>query len=183
RSGRAHPGHRRAPGEATRAGRAQPGSGRRGWTGDARAPPRHDPLADPVDEVSAEAESVSMALLVVLESLSPLERAVFVLMEVFGYSHGEVAEMLDRSQESVRQAAHRAREHVRARGPGPESKRSCSAACALSSAPRPPIARWPSKMTNSCVAHSLLRSCPLPLACHDVAPNGFYFIDSNTGMR
>lgn len=72
---------------------------------------------DSVDEVTATAESVSMALLVVLESLSPLERAVFVLTQVFGYSNGEVAEMLDRSSESVRQAGHRAREHVRARRP------------------------------------------------------------------
>ncbi len=63
------------------------------------------------------AESVSMAMLVVLETLSPLERAVFVLREVFGYSNGEVAEVLDRSEASVRQLAHRAREHVEARRP------------------------------------------------------------------
>ncbi|MER7537769.1 RNA polymerase sigma-70 factor [Streptomyces sp. NPDC097704] len=63
------------------------------------------------------ADSVSMALLVVLESLSPVERAVFVLREVFGYTHAEIAGMLDRSEAAVRQTAHRAREHVQARRP------------------------------------------------------------------
>jgi RNA polymerase sigma factor (sigma-70 family) len=62
-------------------------------------------------------ESVSMALLVVLETLTPLERAVFVLHEVFGYAHTEIAEILDRSPSAVRQLAHRAREHVQARRP------------------------------------------------------------------
>jgi RNA polymerase sigma-70 factor (TIGR02957 family) len=62
-------------------------------------------------------ESVSMALLVVLETLTPLERAVFVLHEVFGYAHPEIAEILDRSPSAVRQLAHRAREHVQARRP------------------------------------------------------------------
>ncbi|MBP2327022.1 RNA polymerase sigma-70 factor (ECF subfamily) [Kibdelosporangium banguiense] len=63
------------------------------------------------------ADSVSMAMLVVLETLSPLERAVFVLKEAFGFSHGEIAEAVERSESSVRQAAHRAREHVQARRP------------------------------------------------------------------
>lgn len=63
------------------------------------------------------AESVSMALLVVLETLSPLARAVFVLHEVFGYPYVEIADILDRSPASVRQLAHRAREHVHARRP------------------------------------------------------------------
>lgn len=61
------------------------------------------------------ADTVSSAMLLVLESLSPLERAVFVLREAFGYSHGEVARILDRSEESVRQTAKRAREHVDAK--------------------------------------------------------------------
>ncbi|MDF9876521.1 RNA polymerase sigma-70 factor [Cellulosimicrobium cellulans] len=63
------------------------------------------------------AEDVSMALLVVLETLSPLERAVFVLREVFDVPYDEIADGLDRSPEAVRQTAHRAREHVRARRP------------------------------------------------------------------
>ncbi|MGW0817360.1 RNA polymerase sigma-70 factor [Streptomyces viridiviolaceus] len=72
--------------------------------------------SDTADAVT-DAESVSMAMLVVLETLSPLERAVFVLKEVFGFSHAEIAEAVDRSEAAVRQAAHRAREHVRARRP------------------------------------------------------------------
>ncbi|MFJ4838078.1 RNA polymerase sigma-70 factor [Streptomyces sp. NPDC088746] len=72
--------------------------------------------ADTADTVM-DAESVSMAMLVVLETLSPLERAVFVLKEVFDFSHAEIAVAVERSEASVRQAAHRAREHVRARRP------------------------------------------------------------------
>ncbi|MFF5538008.1 RNA polymerase sigma-70 factor [Streptomyces cinerochromogenes] len=68
-------------------------------------------------EIVTDAESVSMAMLVVLETLSPLERAVFVLKEVFGFSHAEIAEAVERTEAAVRQAAHRAREHVRARRP------------------------------------------------------------------
>lgn len=68
-------------------------------------------------EAVTDAESVSMAMMVVLETLSPLERAVFVLKEVFDFSHAEIAEAVERSEAAVRQAAHRAREHVRARRP------------------------------------------------------------------
>ena len=60
---------------------------------------------------------MSLALLVVLETLSPVERAVFVLREVFGMPVAEVAAVLDRSEAAVRQLAHRAREHVEARRP------------------------------------------------------------------
>ncbi|MFE0242821.1 RNA polymerase sigma-70 factor [[Kitasatospora] papulosa] len=68
-------------------------------------------------ETVLDAESVSMAMLVVLETLSPLERAVFVLKEVFDFSHAEIADAVERSEAAVRQAAHRAREHVRSRRP------------------------------------------------------------------
>jgi RNA polymerase sigma-70 factor (TIGR02957 family) len=63
------------------------------------------------------AESVSMAMLVVLETLSPMERAVFLLHDVFGYSHAEIASIVDRSEVAVRQTASRARAHVAARRP------------------------------------------------------------------
>ncbi|MFE3329702.1 RNA polymerase sigma-70 factor [Streptomyces sp. NPDC059176] len=63
------------------------------------------------------AESVSLAVLVVLESLSPLERAVFVLREAFGFPYGEIATTLDRSEAAVRQLAGRARRHVDERKP------------------------------------------------------------------
>ena len=61
------------------------------------------------------AESVSMAMMVVLETLSPDERAVFVLREVFGFGHDEIAHTLGKSAAAVRQMAHRAREHVQSR--------------------------------------------------------------------
>lgn len=69
------------------------------------------------DDPALRTESVSLAMLVVLESLSPLERAVFVLHEVFGYAHTEIAEIIDRTPAAVRQLAHRARAHVHARRP------------------------------------------------------------------
>ena len=76
------------------------------------------PSADPDPADAAElGEQVSLALLVVLETLSPLERAVFVLREAFGLPLAEVARVLDRSEAAVRQLAHRAREHVAARRP------------------------------------------------------------------
>ncbi|MET9197227.1 RNA polymerase sigma-70 factor [Streptomyces olivaceus] len=63
------------------------------------------------------ADSVSLAVLVVLESLSPLERAVFVLREAFGYPYAEIAAMLERGEPAVRQLAGRARRHVDERRP------------------------------------------------------------------
>jgi RNA polymerase sigma-70 factor (ECF subfamily) len=78
-----------------------------------------EPLVTEPD-VSSEveqAESVSLAMLVVMETLSPLERAVFVLKEVFGFSYGEIARFLERSEAAVRQVGHRARSHVQARRP------------------------------------------------------------------
>jgi RNA polymerase sigma-70 factor (ECF subfamily) len=63
------------------------------------------------------ADSVSMAMLLVLETLTPTERAVFVLREVFDLGYDEIAEAVDKSPVAVRQIAHRARAHVSARRP------------------------------------------------------------------
>jgi RNA polymerase sigma-70 factor (ECF subfamily) len=63
------------------------------------------------------AESVSIAMLTVLETLGPVERAVFVLREVFDMDYDEIAEAVGKSPAAVRQVAHRAREHVTARRP------------------------------------------------------------------
>ncbi len=63
------------------------------------------------------AESVSMAMMLVVQSLSPDERAVFLLHEVFGFAHDEIAGAIGKSPAAVRQIAHRARSHVRARRP------------------------------------------------------------------
>ncbi|NED94625.1 RNA polymerase sigma-70 factor [Phytoactinopolyspora alkaliphila] len=81
-----------------------------------------DPYEDP--ERSAElADSVSTAALLLLERLSPLERAVFVLREVFGFDYGEIAEALNRSEPACRQLATRARRHMDERRPRFETDR------------------------------------------------------------
>jgi RNA polymerase sigma-70 factor (ECF subfamily) len=71
---------------------------------------------DVADDVEL-AESVSMAMLTVLETLGPTERAVFVLREVFEMPHDEIAEAIGKSVAAVRQIARRARDHVAARRP------------------------------------------------------------------
>lgn len=73
--------------------------------------------ADDPEQDAVLAESISLAMLVVLETLSPLERAVFVLHDVFGYPYLEVADMIDRSAVAARQAGSRARRRVQARRP------------------------------------------------------------------
>ncbi|WP_392675656.1 RNA polymerase sigma factor SigJ [Streptomyces sp. LN785] len=70
----------------------------------------HDPSTDVVL-----AESVSMAMLVLLETLTPDERATFVLREVFGFDYDDIAAAVGKSVATVRQVAHRARKHVQAR--------------------------------------------------------------------
>jgi RNA polymerase sigma-70 factor (TIGR02957 family) len=81
------------------------------------APVGSGPAAAEPENAVELGEQVSLALLVVLETLSPTERAVFVLREVFGMSVAEVAGALGRTEPAVRQMAHRAREHVQARQP------------------------------------------------------------------
>ncbi|MFD5622212.1 RNA polymerase sigma-70 factor [Streptomyces yangpuensis] len=73
--------------------------------------------APDVAEDAVLAESVSMALMLVLETLSPTERAVFVLREVFDVGYEEIAAAVGKSSAAVRQIAHRARRHVDARRP------------------------------------------------------------------
>ncbi|MGW7041552.1 RNA polymerase sigma factor SigJ [Streptomyces avermitilis] len=77
-----------------------------------------EPLLLDENDASADvvlAESVSMAMLVLLETLTPDERAVFVLRDVFGFDYDDIAVAVGKSVVTVRQVAHRAREHVRAR--------------------------------------------------------------------
>jgi RNA polymerase sigma-70 factor (TIGR02957 family) len=73
-------------------------------------------VPDVADDVEL-AESISMAMLLVLETLTPTERAVFVLREVFDLEYEEVARAVEKSSPAVRQIAHRARSHVAARRP------------------------------------------------------------------
>src|SRR5207247_816759 len=58
-------------------------------------------------------ESVSMALLLLLERVTPVERAVYLLQDIFDYTHAEIAKTLDLTEANCRQLLHRAREHVR----------------------------------------------------------------------
>ena len=79
-----------------------------------RGPWLPEPLIEPLTEDPVErAEDVSVAFLLALERLSPLERAVFLLHDVFEADYAEVARTLERSEPAVRQLASRAREHVR----------------------------------------------------------------------
>ena len=96
------------------------------------------------------ADSVSTAMLVVLETLTPTERAVFVLREVFDVGYDEIAAAVDKSPAAVRQIAHRARNHVEARQPReqvtarrPRAARSTRCTARWSTAGR----RWPSSST------------------------------------
>lgn len=77
----------------------------------------HEPGHDDPARHAEMADSLSLALLVVLERLSPEQRAVFLLHEVFDYGYREIAEILGRRQDSVRQLSARARRYVRERRP------------------------------------------------------------------
>jgi RNA polymerase sigma factor (sigma-70 family) len=85
-----------------------------------------DPIVDPVDGVDPEheallADSVGLAMLVVLESLSPPERLAFVLHDMFGVPFDDIAPIVDRSTEATRQLASRARRRIRGASPEPDT--------------------------------------------------------------
>jgi RNA polymerase sigma-70 factor (ECF subfamily) len=79
--------------------------------------PLVDEQAPDVAETAAMHESLSMAFLVLLESLTPVERAIFLLHDVFGYDFSEIARIVGRSEANCRQLARRARGYVEARRP------------------------------------------------------------------
>ena len=79
-----------------------------------------EPLPTEPDTAAID-ESLSMAFLVLLESLNPTERAVFVLREVFDYDYEEISRIVGKSEDNCRQIAHRARQSVAARRPRFES--------------------------------------------------------------
>ncbi|MEV0122262.1 RNA polymerase sigma factor SigJ [Streptomyces sp. NPDC050703] len=72
-----------------------------------------DPMLGPAD-TAEQRESVSYAVLTLMERLSPGERGVYVLREAFGHSHREIAEILDITEAASQQIAHRAKKHIRA---------------------------------------------------------------------
>jgi RNA polymerase sigma-70 factor, ECF subfamily len=81
-----------------------------------------DDAPDPAEQAET-ADSLSMAFLILLESLSPVERAVFLLREVFGFSYDEIAGVVHKTEDNCRQIAARARRHVEARRPRFEASR------------------------------------------------------------
>jgi RNA polymerase sigma-70 factor (TIGR02957 family) len=81
-----------------------------------------DSSGDPANQVEI-ADSLSLAFLVLLESLSPEERAVLLLRDVFDYGYGEIAAIVGKSEANARQLATRARRHVEERRPRFESSR------------------------------------------------------------
>jgi RNA polymerase sigma-70 factor, ECF subfamily len=81
-----------------------------------------DPAEDPAAHAE-EADTLSMAFLLVLERLSPVERAVFLLHDVFGYGYSEVSGIVGKSEANCRQLALRARQHVEAEKPRFEASR------------------------------------------------------------
>ncbi|MEO6714820.1 MAG: sigma-70 family RNA polymerase sigma factor [Mycobacteriales bacterium] len=86
-----------------------------------------EPLIDAATgpaETAEMADSLSMAFLVLLESLTPLERAAFVLRQVFGYEYAELAAVLDRDEAACRQLVSRAKSHVESRRPRATASRS-----------------------------------------------------------
>jgi RNA polymerase sigma-70 factor, ECF subfamily len=80
-----------------------------------------EPLVEPnvpdLAEMAAWSESLSMAFFLLLEHLSPVERAVFLLRQVFDYEYSEIAEIVGKSEENCRQIVRRARQHLHARRP------------------------------------------------------------------
>jgi RNA polymerase sigma-70 factor (ECF subfamily) len=78
--------------------------------------------ADPAGHAE-EADTLSMAFLVLLEQLTPVERAVFLLHDVFAYDYGEIAKIVDKSEDNCRQLASRARRHIEAEKPRFEASR------------------------------------------------------------
>lgn len=74
------------------------------------------PLDDPARQAET-ADSLSLAMLVLLESLSPEQRAVLLLHDVFGYGYPEITDIVGKTEDNVRQLAARARQHVRSRRP------------------------------------------------------------------
>jgi RNA polymerase sigma-70 factor (ECF subfamily) len=79
--------------------------------------PLVEPNAPDLAEMAACSESLSMAFLLLLEHLSPMERAVYLLRQVFDYEYAEIATMVGRSEENCRQIVRRARQHLHARRP------------------------------------------------------------------
>jgi RNA polymerase sigma factor (sigma-70 family) len=98
-----------------------------------------DPASDPTSAMWA-GESISMAFLVLLERLNPIERAVFLLREVFDYDYPAIAAAVGRTEANCRQILRRAREHVQRHGPGSHPLLGSRPTCSRGSFRRRPTA-------------------------------------------
>ena len=130
-------------------------------TGDRDDPARHAEMAD----------SLSLARLVLLESLSPEQRAVLLLHDVFDYDHAQIAQIIGRSEDNVRQLATRARRHVEQRRPRFPNHRASSATSWHDGSLRPPSKaislgwRRCSHTMSSWPATAAARCPPWPARC------------------
>ncbi len=85
--------------------------------GEAAAPELRQDLGAPPDEIITQQESISMAFLVILQQLTPVERAVLLLRGVFDYEYAEISQMVGKSEANCRQIFHRAQRQVRSKRP------------------------------------------------------------------
>jgi RNA polymerase sigma-70 factor (ECF subfamily) len=103
-------------------------------------------LHESPEQMAELSDSLSMAFLVLLESLSPVERAVFLLREIFDYSYEDIAQIVDRSQANCRQIFKRARQHLDAPNPAsthrPNRAKPCSGLFSLLSVPATSTNWW-----------------------------------------
>ena len=104
-----------------------------------------EPLVTNMDDPSSDHrldESLSMAFLLMLERLSPIERAVFLLSEVFDYQHAEVARIVDKNEANCRQILKRARQHIASERPRFDSSSEHHEELLQNFFPRPRTATW-----------------------------------------
>ena len=137
-------------------------------------------LADPAPDAAAHAEtadSLSMAFLVLLESLTPVERAVFLLREVFGYEYGAIAKIVDRTEDNCRQLFVRARgtstkgdPTSRLRGSSATSSRGDSSPPRKTATPR----RWWSCWRRTCSSTATVEARRRPGRGRSTAVSGWH---------
>ena len=121
-----------------------------------------DPEADVAQQVET-ADSVSLAFLVLLESLTPVERAVFLLREVFDYGYDEIAEIVGKSEDNCRQIAVRARKQVERSGRG--SRRHARGGTSCPDGSSRPSGRATRRVSSSCSPRT--SSCTPTAAARD----------------
>jgi hypothetical protein len=113
-----------------------------------------DPAPGPASRAEL-ADSLSLALLVLLERLTPVERAAYLLREVFGYEHAQIADIIEQTEVNSRQLVTRARKHLEAAARGSTPTRRRATPCSSGSSRPPTTATW--RPSRSCSPR--MRSC------------------------